>query len=144
MQAQELRTGADAPTPPVTTLLAALQYVSVCSAFLVYPILVARIAGVPLATAAAIVAFSFVTIGLTTMLQAARGPGCGFLFPIAFTGAYVAPSVAALEIGGLPLVFGMTACAGVFQVLLSYGFRRARFVFPPEVAGLVIMLVGLA
>jgi len=50
-----MRYGADDPTPPLTTLLAALQYVSVCSAFLVYPVLLARMAEAPLHTAAAMV-----------------------------------------------------------------------------------------
>jgi NCS2 family nucleobase:cation symporter-2 len=138
-----MRYGADDPTPPVTTLLAALQYVSSFGAYVIFPLVVVRAAGVPAETAAAVIALSFVALGLATMVQATRGLGCGFLCPMVFTAAYVGPGIAAAKLGGLPLVFGMVAFAGLLEVLLSFAFRRIRFVFPAEVSGLVIMLVGL-
>src|SRR5262249_30796977 len=57
---------------------------------------------------------------------------------------YLVPSLLAARTGGLPLVFGMTIVAGLFEMALSRGLRRLRPIFPPEIIGLVILLVGIA
>jgi NCS2 family nucleobase:cation symporter-2 len=49
----------------------------------------------------------------------------------------------AVQIGGLPLVFGMTVFAGAVEVALSRFLNRLRPYFPPEIAGLIVMLVGI-
>jgi NCS2 family nucleobase:cation symporter-2 len=46
--------------------------------------------------------------------------------------------------GGLALAFGMTAIAGVLQTAIAPVLRRVRFLLPPEIAGLVIAVVGLS
>src|SRR5713101_7070642 len=55
---------------------------------------------------------------------------------------FLEPSIAALTLGGLPLVFGMTIFAGVIQSALSPMLRRIRPLLPPEIGGLVVFLVG--
>jgi NCS2 family nucleobase:cation symporter-2 len=52
------------------------------------------------------------------------------------------PSIAALKLGGLPLVFGMTMVAGAIQSALSPTLRRIRPLLPPEIGGLVVFFVG--
>jgi len=54
------------------------------------------------------------------------------------------PSLLAAKQGGLGLVFGMTIAAGFLQMALSRTLRRLRPVFPPEIIGIVILLVGIA
>jgi NCS2 family nucleobase:cation symporter-2 len=44
----------------------------------------------------------------------------------------------------LALVFGMTALAGLVEIALSRVLRKLRPLFPPEIAGLVVALIGLA
>ena len=45
--------------------------------------------------------------------------------------------------GGLPLIFGMTIVSGVIECLLSRIMHRLRVIFPPEVTGVVLTMVGL-
>jgi xanthine permease XanP len=59
-----------------------------------------------------------------------------------FTGVYLAPSLQAVKVGGLPLVWGMTVFAGLVEIILSRAWSRLRPFIPPESAGLVIFLVG--
>jgi xanthine permease XanP len=73
-----------------------------------------------------------------------RGPvGSGFLGPPAFSAVYLAPSVLAAEIGGMPLVFGMTLFAGVVEVLVALALNRLRVVITPVLSGLTVFVVGL-
>jgi NCS2 family nucleobase:cation symporter-2 len=39
------------------------------------------------------------------------------------------------KLGGLPLLFGLTAISGLFEALLSRLVQRLRVIFPPEVHG---------
>jgi xanthine permease XanP len=84
-------------------------------------------------------------LGVGTALQAIpRGPvGSGYLVPAAFSGIYLGPSLVAVKLGGLPLLFGMTIVAGAIEALLSRALYRLRPYLPPEVAGLVVLFIGL-
>jgi len=62
--------------------------------------------------------------------------------PVNFTAAYLAPSLLALKSGGLPLLFGMTVFAGAVEAVLSRLLHRMRAIFPSELTGLVIFMVG--
>lgn len=68
--------------------------------------------------------------------------GFGHLAPAAIMSSFVAPSLVAAQLGGLPLVAGMTLVTGAFVVLLSHLLHRWRFLFPPEVVGLIAFMVG--
>src|SRR5207237_10252089 len=68
--------------------------------------------------------------------------GSGFLCPVSVTAVYLAPSLAAVKLGGLPLVFGMTLFGGIVESALSPILRRIRPLLPPEIGGLVIFFVG--
>src|SRR6202044_3804217 len=45
---------------------------------------------------------------------------------------------------GLELVYGMTVTAGIVQIGVAPLLKRLRALLPPEIAGLVIAIVGLA
>jgi NCS2 family nucleobase:cation symporter-2 len=64
--------------------------------------------------------------------------------PATFTASYFAPSLLAARLGGLPLVFGMTIFAGLLETALAPLLNRLRSIFPPEISGLVIFMIGLA
>jgi NCS2 family nucleobase:cation symporter-2 len=64
--------------------------------------------------------------------------------PATFTATYLGPSLLAAKIGGLPLVFGMTIFAGALEAMLAPMLNRSRAIFPPEVSGLVIFIIGLS
>jgi NCS2 family nucleobase:cation symporter-2 len=72
-----------------------------------------------------------------------RGPiGSGYLCPAGGTAIYLGPALAAIKLGGLPLVFGMTIFAGAVEAGLSFILQRIRPLLPPEIGGLVIFFVG--
>ena len=71
------------------------------------------------------------------------GVGSGYLLPQIFAAPYLPAVALALKAGGLPLAFGMTIFAGAVEMLVSRLFRPLRPFFPPEVAGFVVVLIGL-
>ena len=132
--------------PPATiTILSGLQNVAIMAVYLIFPLIICRKADASIAVTVAVLSLAMLAMGAATLLQAARirGIGSGYLVPAHFTGTYISPSLTAVETGGLPLVFGMTAFAGAIEAGLSRMLNRLRPYFPPEIAGLVVMLVGV-
>ena len=84
-------------------------------------------------------------LAIAVLLQALpRGPvGSRLLAPSSFTGVYLAPSLLAVKIGGLPLLWGMTIFAGLVEIVLSRVWTRLRTFIPSETAGLVVFLIGV-
>lgn len=133
-------------TPPMTlVLLSALQQVLAAAPLLTYPLLVAQAAGASPQTTASFISLTLLATGAATLLQCHRlGPvGSGFLCWPSATVLYLVPSLAAAKIGGLSLVLGMTLVAALIQVALAPLMRRLRPLFPPEIAGIVVLLVGI-
>ncbi len=133
-------------TPPFgVTLVTAFQHVVLMLIRLVFAIVVAREAGLAPEGIADIVSVSMIVMGTAVVLQALpRGPvGSGYLCPSAVTSVYLAPSLVAARAGGMSLVFGMTLFGGLVEATLSRLLRPLRPLFPPEVAGLVVTVVGV-
>ena len=95
--------------------------------------------------AGAIMRVSMVASGLATILQARVGGaiGSGYLCPFSCGPAYLGASILAGKTGGLPLIFGLTTLSGVFESVMSRLITRLRVLFPPEVTGLVVAMVGI-
>ena len=83
--------------------------------------------------------------GVGTILQAVnRGPvGSGYLCPLLNGPAFLSASLMAGKMGGLSLIFGMTAVAGCFEAFFSRLLSRMRAVFPAEVTGTIVTMVGI-
>jgi xanthine permease XanP len=140
----ELVHGLDDIPPPLVTAFQGFQHVSLVRIQLIYPALVIQLAGLPTASSVNLLSLAMIALGIAAILQSLpRGPvGSGFLCPACNNGIFLEPSLAALKLGGLPLVFGMTIVAGVIQSALSPILRRIRPLLPPEIGGLVVFLVG--
>ena len=138
--------GIDEIPPLGVTALSGVQHVGLMSINLVYPVLVAQAAGTSADVAAAMVSMTLIALAIGTILQAIPlGPvGSGYLCQPVSSIVYFVPSLVAAKHGGLPAVFGMTIAAGLFEVALAPALRRLRALFPPEIAGLVVLLVGIA
>jgi NCS2 family nucleobase:cation symporter-2 len=133
--------------PPLhVTVFNGVQYVGLIAINLVYPLLVFRVANIPVQLVGGLLAIGMLVLGVATFLQARRlGPvGSGYMCPATFTATYLGPSLLAVQIGGLPLLFGMTLFAGLLEVVLAPLLNRLRPIFPPEVSGLVIFVIGLS
>ncbi|HVZ52431.1 MAG TPA: xanthine permease, partial [Pseudolabrys sp.] len=137
--------GAAEEPPLAITVISAVQHVGVIAIFMIYPLIIAREAHAPAEVIAAILRMAMLALAVAALLQALpRGPvGSRFLAPSIFTGVYLAPSVLAAKLGGLPLVWGMTMFAGLIEIGLSRVWSRLRAFIPPETAGMVVFLVGV-
>jgi xanthine permease XanP len=135
----------DDKPPHGVTLLSGLQHIGLVCSFLPIPLAVAREAGLAPDRMVDLIAVSMLALGVTAIIQAlTRGPvGSGLLAPSCFSGAYLAPSLLAAKTGGLPLVFGMTMFGGLIEAGLSRVLRYLRPFLPPEVAGFVVVMVGV-
>ena len=133
--------------PPMhVTALNAVQHVGLISINMVYPLLVFRLVDAPLPLVSDMLALGMIVLGAATLLQVLRiGPlGSGFLCPATFSAAYLSPSLLAVKAGGLPLVFGMTVFAGFLETAVARALPRLRAVFPVELSGVVIFMIGLS
>jgi NCS2 family nucleobase:cation symporter-2 len=134
-------------TPPVgVNVLSGLQHVALMAVYLVFPALLAQASGSSPEVAASVVSMTLIALAIGTILQAIPlGPvGSGFLCQPVSSVVYFVPSLVAVKHGGLPLVFGMTLAAGLLEVAVARVLRRVRALFPAEIAGLVVLLVGIA
>ncbi len=123
-----------------------IQQVVVLSMDLVLPVLLISMMGGPREVAQNFVSVMMIGIGLGTLLQVLRKDkiGSGYFCAEETGFLYYQASALAVQMGGLPLLFGMTTIAGFFQMLLSRIIPRIRFLFPAEVAGLMVAMTGIA
>jgi NCS2 family nucleobase:cation symporter-2 len=137
--------GVDDRPPGPVLVIGSLQHVVLISIRLVFPLLVARAAGLPDAVIIDVLGISMIVMGVATIVQALpRGPvGSGYLCPPSFTSAYIAPSLIVAKSGGLAVVAGMTVFAGLIECVISRLLRPLRPYFPPEIAGLVVVVTGV-
>jgi xanthine permease XanP len=133
--------------PPLPViLLMGLQHVFVMSSTLVLPVVIVQEIGGSKLQVAGVVGLSMIASGLGTIIQGIkRGPiGSGYLCPNLCGPSYLAVSVQAAWLGGLPLMHGMIMLAGAFEALFSRVVRRLKFLFPTVVTGVVVLMVGVA
>ena len=111
----ELLYAVDETPPRAVLIVAALQHVALVSNSLVYPIILGQEAHLSPDRLLDFISLSMLALGLSTVLLCARTRfiGSGYLCPAAYTQIYLGPSVFAVQLGGLPLVFGMTFVAGI-------------------------------
>ena len=132
--------------PPLVTLLNAVQHVGVIAINLVYPVLIFRAVDTPVEVVTSLLAMVIWSLAIGTFLQVYRiGPvGTGFMCPTTPTATYFAPSLLAVRLGGLPMLFGMTIFAGLLEAAIAPLLNRMRAIFPPEISGLVILMIGMS
>ncbi|CQR74855.1 Xanthine permease XanP [Sporomusa ovata DSM 2662] len=123
-----------------------IQQIVVLSMDLVLPVLIISMMGGSREVAQNFVSVMMIGIGLGTLLQVAHkgAIGSGYFCAEETGFLYYQASALAVQTGGLPLLFGMTTIAGFFQMLISRIIPRIRFLFPTEVAGLMVAMTGIA
>jgi xanthine permease XanP len=131
--------------PPLqTTALLGLQHAAESASKVTLPAAVLLAVGAAPAAMETMIAATLIASGICCLLVAGRNKpfGFGHLAPAATMSSFVAPSLMAAQSGGLPLVAGMTLVTGAIVVTLSHLLHRWRFLFPPEVVGLIAFMVG--
>ncbi len=132
--------------PPVGALvLLCVQHIFLMSSTLVLPVVMVTEIGGSLSQVGTVVALTMIACGIGTILQALRCGivGSGFLCPNLCGPNFFTASMEAAWLGGLPLVRGMTIAAGLFEAAFSRVVHRLKFLFPPEITGLVVLMVAL-
>ena len=133
--------------PPVWTLaILGVQHGALLISSLMATVFFAQALGADAAQTRSLVSVGLIAGGLASILQATRkwGLGSGYFCLHTSSFIYFQASISAAQAGGLALVCGMTLAAGAMQTLLARVVGRLRALFPPEVAGLVVAMVGLA
>src|SRR4030095_11077336 len=137
--------GVDDKPPLTASALLGLQHVFVMtSGWVLVVVIVTTIGGTP-EEVANVLRMSMIASGIATILQSLPNSpvGSGYFCPISSGPAYVSASILAGEVGGLRLIFAMTVLSGLFEGLLARVVPRFRPLFPPEVTGLVVTMVGV-
>ncbi|MCX5796003.1 MAG: purine/pyrimidine permease [Elusimicrobia bacterium] len=126
--------------------LLAVQHIFLMSSTLVLPVVLVREIGGSFGQVQAVVALTMIACGLGTILQALRwrGLGSGFLCPNLCGPNFFAASMSAAWLGGLPLMRGMTIVAGLMEAVFARLVHRLKFLFPPEITGLVVLMVAVS
>ena len=134
----------DRPSLLITAFLA-LQHISVISIGFLFPVIIVREIGGNMHDSVRFVSASMLAGGIGVIVQGLKkGPaGSGFLCPEVCGPSYLAASMLAAKTGGLSLVFGMTVVASLFEGILSKFIRHLRALFPAEVTGMIVLMVGL-
>ena len=75
-------------------------------------------------------------VGGAVLQAIRRGPiGCHYLAPMVYASPYLAPGLLAIEIGGMPLFWGMTVVAGFVAVRVRRAMGPAENVHPAGIRG---------
>jgi xanthine permease XanP len=108
--------------PPLRLALLGFQYAAMAAIYLILVAIILRHAHASETMSVNTLGIACLGLAIGTALQALpRGPiGSGFLAPPVFSATYLAPSILAAEVGGMPLVFGLTLFAGVVEVHLGH------------------------
>jgi xanthine permease XanP len=133
----------DRPPLPVLAALG-VQHIFLMSSTLVLPVVLMSEIGSPFSQVRGVVALTMIACGIGTILQALRLPGfgSGFLCPNLCGPNFFAVCMSAAWLGGLPLMRGMTIAAGLVEAVFARVIRRLGFLFPPEITGLVVLMVA--
>jgi NCS2 family nucleobase:cation symporter-2 len=142
----ELAYGLDDRPPASVIASTALQQATIVLIWVFPTVVLSRMLGATAQEAATLFSLAFIACGLGTLIQVVndRRVGSGFLAPVTPSSAHFAPSLLAAQAGGLPMVAGMTILAGCATVILARVLGRVRALMPPEVAGAVVFIIGVA
>ena len=133
--------------PLILTVFSSIQHMLlVLSLGLALPVTVARAANLNPQKSGLLLSISLFSIGITGILQTlpSRFIGNGRMDLSASDSAALSACSFAAGIGGMPLVFGMTVLSGIFKGIPGSFTYRFRKLFPPEVTGTMIFILGMS
>lgn len=137
--------GVDDLVPAASLVPLVAQQVIMLSVDLIFPVLIVAAIGGSVEMAQTVVSMMMISMGIGTILQAWRkgSVGSGYFCAHETGTPYFPASVMAVQVGGFPLMCGMTVFAGLFQSLFSRVIHRLRVLFPVEITGLIVTLMSI-
>jgi len=141
---QDLIYGVDDKPPFATLLILGIQHIFLMSSTLVLPIVLISEIGGTFEQIRSVVALTMIACGIGTILQAVRWRilGSGFVCPNLCGPNFFLASMEAAWLGGIPLMRGMTIIAGLAELVFARFVNKLKFLFPPEITGLVVLMVA--
>jgi xanthine/uracil permease len=141
---QNLIYGVNDKPPFLALLFLGVQHVFLMSSTLILPVVLVTELGGTFEQVRCVVALTMIACGIGTILQAVRWRflGAGFVCPNLCGPNFFLSSMEAAWLGGLPLMRGMTIVAGLVEAVFSRFVDRLKFLFPPEITGLVVLMVA--
>ena len=133
--------------PLMLTIFSSIQHMLlVLSLGLALPVTVARAANLTPTESGVLLSISLLSIGITGILQTlpSRFFGNGRMDLSGSDSAALSACAFAAQLGGMPLVFGMTLISGIFKGIVGSFTYRFRKLFPAEVTGTMIFILGLS
>lgn len=135
-------------TPPKGPLFfSSLQHMLlIVSLGMALPISVGRTIGLDLTLSTSLLSTALFAMGITGILQTipTRYVGSGFQSLSVSDSAALAACIMAAQTGGIPLVLGMTIFSGILKGTLGSFTFKMRKLFPPEVTGTMIFILGIS
>jgi xanthine permease XanP len=127
------------------TLFLGFQHICIYAISLSFPVIVVRGMGGTAEQAAFMISMSMIAGGIGTIaLSLHKGPiGSGYLCPQVCSPTNLAAAILAAKTGSLSLICGMTFFSGMCEAFFSRVIQRLRALFPPEVTGLIVAMVGI-
>jgi xanthine/uracil permease/anti-sigma regulatory factor (Ser/Thr protein kinase) len=113
--------------------------------FAIYPAAIAQKVGMTPLQKAGLLTATIIATAITTFLHHFKPPlGNGNLTVQTPTPVVVPALMQAAGIGGLPLLAGMSIIFGATELAVSRVIKYLRAYFPPEVSGVVVMMLGVS
>jgi NCS2 family nucleobase:cation symporter-2 len=131
--------------PPLADLLIlGCQHIFLMSSTLVLPIVLVTEIGGTFDEVRSVIALTMIACGVGTIVQSLRCRfiGSGFVCPNLCGPNFFTASLEAAWVGGLPLLRGMTIVSGIAEAVFARFVQRLAFLFPPEITGLVVLMVA--
>lgn len=131
--------------PTVPMLVLGLQHAALSIVFLVYAAMVAKGAGFTLEQQQGMVVGTLLACGIGAILQGGfpRFSSGLLLIPLS-SPMFVIFAIPAGKLAGPDGVAALTLVGGLVQILVGLTFRRLRAFFPPEVCGVVVLMLGVS
>ena len=132
----------DETPPPLSIGILAFQHSAIVLINLFYVVIITKSLNLSAADQFAMLSTTLLVLGIGTALQAKLGSGLLIVFhpnPI-----YIPLIVAAGLTQGAGGIAFLLVCAGLVQFVFGSLVRRLRVFFPPEVCGVVVIMLGVS
>ena len=144
-RSQLLVYGRDDRLPPHRLFGLAIQHLILLLMFLVYPVMVGRGLGLSDTAEIPFLTMAILAVGVGTIVQSLPAPwGSGHLHVHQPSPIFLPLALQTLPFGGLAALAPLVVMAGLAQLGLARGLYWLRRGFPPEVVGVVVILLGIS
>lgn len=141
----KLTYGVEDRPPLASAAVLALQHAGLALMFMIYPVVAAQEIGLDATGVTTMVTASIVGIGLATLLQSFRPPiGSGQLAVHIPTPVLLPATIHVGLLAGPGAVAFMTVSVGILELAFARILRHLRTVFPAEVCGVVVLMLGIS